>query len=318
MDYTTSRRRFGATSSTLLFARGLIPSLAVLLSGCVTNKDFGELEEGTMAASGGSESSDGQTGGQADGQGDTADADEQIDLMAASICASFFDCDCLSFGSSPYARTEAGVLLSGTTYESCVEILGQNYKDGRLSGGGAELELDLDCFATRRDAYAAADCSVFDEVSQSAWRETTSCWPWLGTQPLGAGCSEVGVAGPNSVYGDCEPGLFCIDGTCVEALPGLGEACDFDATDWCAQGSYCHQDSGLCVPYEPAGASCADQAVAWAMCGPQAYCRAEDEICVLRGQSDAPCSEFYDCASGICREDDTCAPLAPTVCNGRP
>jgi hypothetical protein len=137
-----------------------------------------------------------------------------------------------------------------------------------------------------------------------------SCPVLKGVLGVGGNCYRT------SLGDDCQAGLLCLSGTCVEAPPlpaQIGQPCGYDDLP-CESGSYCDwsmpdYNIRICQPLQQAGDACTDEQY---LCGPASndlICEAG--ICTLTPGEGESCQEWNLCAPGLyCDggQDFTCQP----------
>ncbi len=131
--------------------------------------------------------------------------------------------------------------------------------------------------------------------------------PTDGQTPV---CTErVAVGQECQDFDSCVAGSFCdfdfqtLTGTCIDSLPGEGEACDPESFLACNRGdNYCHPIDAVCTAGVVPGGTC-DEAT---RCVEYAYCM--EGTCLMRpleGEScqlgtDIDCLGDLDCVEGVC------------------
>jgi hypothetical protein len=85
-----------------------------------------------------------------------------------------------------------------------------------------------------------------------------------------------------------------------EALPTLGETCDYDG---CAGAYFC--DAGVCAPQQATGPCTDDRA-----CTSTAYCDRTTSRCAPKKADGQACVYENECTGGDCN-NGTCGPIIP-------
>lgn len=260
-----------------------------------------------------------QTGG---GAGDDDDdsppvplaEDDAAEALAAQICEQLFACSC------------ANSVLYADEAE-CVEVESANIAasiDPLLEAGGT---WNAECAGQMLKTFDRWDCRgptlAFKEASYNA----QICPVIKGTLGEGSDCWRT------SIGDDCQPGLTCVTGICVqlETLPvPAGGLCEYEwETLPCVAGTYCTYDENsnfsTCQPLPQAGDSCT---VNEYLCGPAAndlICDVGTATCIPAPGAGEPCFDGFLCGPGNYCDgglDFTCQPRkelgdgcgADTVC----
>lgn len=132
---------------------------------------------------------------------------------------------------------------------------------------------------------------------------------------VGMACSLSPFSSVGGTYSGCKQDLFCEGdastgmGTCRER-PGLGEPC---LGNLCQGLLFCDssREQGTCQPAGKPGESCAR-----VPCGPGSYCDQDTSLCVRQGRLGEPCdsSQYSPCIESLLCMNGTCEPDFGGVC----
>lgn len=212
------------------------------------------------------------------GEVEQREQEDALEALAQTICTAVESCEC-------------------TASLDCAGPEEDTWRARLLAGRDRELEFDGSCVDAIGQAVTAAECNRASYDSSHPCSDY--CAVFHGDRELDESCHRF-----DDLVSDCEEGLLCSGGRCVEpcsVLSGLhvGERCSDPATGIefqpCAQGLWCDFSVGRCAAPPPPGSPCG----AGGNCGPAAYCDWQASICrELPGEGES-CSESPDCADGL-------------------
>jgi hypothetical protein len=264
--------------------------------------------------------------GPGSGEGEPVAEGELVPAIADVVCDLQSECDCempLPADQCRDVLTDALELFFGPPVDS-----GLSY-DAACAMGALALYEDLGC-GTIDDVVEDADCN--------------GCKVWYGPKQRGDACSTL----EESFFDDCDQGLICVEGTCVdpcetadEGEPCLGVSCGDGLVCRTSFDPDTEEVSSECVPAARLGESCMELS-----CEDELECDGETFECVAPPAEGEPCEwvcagdNWCDTSSpdgeGVCRapqpdgtaciaddecssgecddESETCAPQIPLVC----
>jgi len=227
------------------------------------------------------------------------EVDDAAAVLAEQICAQMFECTCTN-----------DFIQESVDEAGCVATLTNQYAQGIdavIAEGGT---WDSECAGDLAKALRDWDC-----LGQTMAMNTSSFSPVLcpvlkGSRGIGSDCWRT------SLGDDCQSGLTCVSGTCVETPPlplTVGQQCGYSNDLPCEAGTYCEWDPSYeyryCTPTPQAGDSCSDDGYS---CGPPS----NDLICDVGTCIAAPgegesCMMWNICSPGLYCDggkDFTCQP----------
>jgi hypothetical protein len=204
--------------------------------------------------------------------------------LGTTICAAQSECTC------------AGA-------DECSSSASDTWRARAVAGHDRGLVYDDACVAAIGDAVDAAACDEAESGVAHPCHEY--CAVFHGERGIDETCERF-----DALVSDCEQGLLCEAGRCVEAcsiLSGLqpGQPCrdpdTFQELGTCAEGLFC-DDAGRCAVPPPVGSACEEYPDP---CGPDAWCHWETQMCTALPREGESCDESPDCAQGLaCRYSD--------------
>lgn len=225
------------------------------------------------------------------------DSDEAADVLAQQICAQVFACECpnsLDYVDEPEC-------VASETADIAARI------DAVLAAGGS---WDPECAGQLAKAMSDWECAGSTTAAQQTSFSPLTCPVLKGVLAVNSNCNR------SSLGDDCQAGLLCLSGICVEAPPlplTVGQECGWDDLP-CESGSYCDWDTTnfdirICQAIPEAGDACSEGQY---LCGPAA----NDLVCEAGTCTPTPgegesCMEYNMCAPGLyCDggQDFTCQP----------
>ncbi len=203
--------------------------------------------------------------------------------LGATICAAQAECTC------------AGA-------DECAAVEADTWRARAIAAREDELVYDGECVDAIAEAVETAAC---DEVTTGVAHPCHEyCAVFHGEREIGESCDRF-----DELVSDCEQGLVCDAGRCVEAcsvLSGLrpGQPCrdpdTFQELGTCADGLFC-DDAGRCAIPPALGTPC----VEYDECGPDAWCHWDTNTCTALPTEGESCDESPQCAEGLaCRYSD--------------
>jgi hypothetical protein len=212
------------------------------------------------------------------------EADEAAEVLAQQICAQMFTCECPN---NDYVD-EADCVASVSAELAAII-------DPTLAAGGS---WDAECAGNMAKAMRDWECLGPDLAAATSSFSPLICPILKGNVGLNGEC------GRSSLGDDCQPGLLCLNQTCIEepTLPvPIGGVCGYDNLP-CADGGYCEWDQNynvrICHASPTAGDTCVDDNYP---CGPAS----NDLICSDAGICEpAPgegesCDGTFVCGPGL-------------------
>jgi hypothetical protein len=225
------------------------------------------------------------------------ESDNAADVLAQQICAQVFACECpnaLDYGD------EAGCIAAESG-----ELAGRI--DAVLDAGGS---WDAECAGQMAKALADWECLGQNMAARESTYSPLTCPILKGVLGAGNNCNRFAIGD------DCQAGLLCVSGTCVQTPPlplQNGQECGYDDLP-CGSGSYCdwadeNYDVRICQPLQEAGDACTENQY---LCGPSGSDLVCDAgICTPTPGEGESCEEFNLCGPGLyCDggQDFTCQP----------
>jgi len=269
----------------------------------------GRDQEATSESSG----STGSTEAAVDSSASTAGGDALLEELAHAYCDQVLGCGCAAINPDGFASSE-----------QCVEAVLASLRGILAAGEEARLIFDPNCLETRFARFGRVGC----DPGWSAAGPREWCKVHYGERALGESCYGSDNATDNAEGDDCQRGLACFSGVCVEAPEtddeeyAPGEPC-YDEHPYCFEGFCLDAGDGerACVLSPGAGEPCLV-----GTCAPGLLCNGDD-LCVVAGglgeacDAEAPCDPCLECEAtqpgacsfpapvpvgGACNEDLDC------------
>lgn len=224
------------------------------------------------------------------------ESDDAAEVLAQQICEQVFACECpdlVGFAD-----------MAGCVASQTAAIAGEI--DPVLAAGGT---WDPECAGQMAKAMSDWECLGPDMAARASSFSPITCPILKGVVGPGGDCWR------NPIGDDCQAGLMCLSGTCVQTptlpLPD-GQPCNYGDLP-CGSGSYCwwdqNYDEQICQALPKAGDACSEDE--W-VCGPQS----NDLLCEAGTCTPSPgegesCEMWNLCAPGLYCDggkDFTCQP----------
>lgn len=208
--------------------------------------------------------------------------------LESVVCDLAFDCEC-TFGRQFETRGECSDWA--TVQQAEADRLMQQY----------DLTWEPTCLGWYVQAFQELECASQELFTNDPDGDgcSASCSPLHGTKQIGQACQQI-----ENRFSDCDNGLRCDQGVCVELCPeplGAGEICNGGT---CGEGLYCDfsgEIDALCRPKARDGDDCTQ-----AECAEGLRCIAPDPMdltvlsCAPLATMAEPCMGHDQCDTGYC------------------
>lgn len=207
--------------------------------------------------------------------GEVAEED-LVPRIAEELCNKQEECDC----------------DTGQTVEQCRAFVEAGLGAFFVPPENADLSYDGGCADDVVDAYADIGCDTVDEYVDG--QECRVCKVYYGTKAEGEACSRF----DDTIYDDCEQGLFCLGDVCGDPCEEAGEGQSCDGRP-CAENLTCTfiGEEMTCQPTAGLGDSCEAQS-----CADDLVCDSQTFTCTEPPGIGEPC--FGSCSEGWCDTSD--------------